>query len=124
MAVTKFAIQRVRATPEALDMIERLVEKHGAVAFLQTGGCCDGTATKCLTRAELLPSEDEIKIGEVGGAPVYVETEEYRRWGSPAFVIDVADGAAGAFSLEGLEELHFVSRAPADTPQELAARPH
>jgi uncharacterized protein len=114
----------VRATPEALQLIERLVEKHGAVAFLQTGGCCDGTATKCLTRAELLPSEDEIKVGEVGGAPVYVEIEEYRHWGHPAFVIDVADGAAGSFSLEGLEELHFVSRAPADTPQELAADPH
>lgn len=122
--MTRFAIQRVRATPEALELIERLVEKHGAVAFFQTGGCCDGTATKCLTRAELLPSDDEIKVGEVGGAPVYVEIEEYRRWGSPAFVIDVANGAAGAFSLEGLEEVHFVSRTPADTPQELAADPH
>ena len=70
-------------------------------------------------RAELLPSEDEIKVGEVAGAPVYVEIEEYRRWGRPDFVIDVADGAAGAFSLEGLEELHFVSRAPADTLKSL-----
>ena len=122
--MNRFAIQRVRATPEALNLIDRLVEKHGPIAFLQTGGCCDGTATRCLTRAELLPSEDDIKLGEVGGAPVYVEAEEYRRWGRPAFVIDVADGAAGAFSLEGLEELHFVSRAPADTPQELAADPH
>ena len=121
--MTSFAIQRVRATPEALELIERLVEKHGPVAFFQTGGCCDGTATKCLTRAELLPSEDEIKVGEVGGAPVYVEIEEYRRWGRPDFVIDVADGAAGAFSLEGLEELHFVSRAPADAPRDLAADP-
>lgn len=122
--MTGFAIQRVRATPEALELIERLVEKHGPVAFFQTGGCGDGTETKCLTRAELLPSEDEIKVGEVAGAPVYVEIEEYRRWGRPDFVIDVADGAARAFSLEGLEELHFVSRAPAATPQDLAADPY
>jgi hypothetical protein len=122
--MTRFAIQRVRATPEALDLIDRLVEKNGPVALLQTGGCCDGTATRCLTRAEMLPSEEDIKLGEVGRAPVYVEAEEYERWGRPAFVIDVADGTAGAFSLEGLEEVHFVSRAPSDSPQELAAQPN
>ena len=109
--MTKFAIQRVRATPEALDLIDRLVEKNGPVALLQTGGCCDGTTTRCLTRPEMLPSEDDIKLGEVGRAPVYVERGVYERSGRPAFVIDVADGTAGAFSLEGLEEVHFVSRA-------------
>lgn len=123
-AMTRFAIQRVRATPEALDLIDQLVEKHGPVAFFQAGGCCDGTAAKCLTKAELLPSDDDIKLGEIGRAPVYVDAEEYRRLGRPAFVIDVAVGPAGAFSLEGLEQVHFVSRAPADTPQELAADPH
>ena len=123
-SMTRFAIQRVRATPEALDLIDRLVEKHGPVALLQTGGCCDETATRCLTRAELLPGDEEIKLGEVGKAPVYVDAEEYRRWGRPAFVIDVVAGAGGAFALEGLEQVHFVSRAPADIPQELAAGPH
>ena len=122
--MTPFAIQRVRATPEALDLIDRLVEEHGPVALLQTGGCCDGTATRCLTKAELLPSEEDIKLGEVGGAAVYVDADEYERWGRPTFVIDVADGPAGAFSLKGLEDVHFVSRPPLDSPQGLAAQPH
>ena len=106
---------RVRATPEAVELIERLVEKHGPVAFFQSGGCCDGTATNCLTSggAAAERRRDQARRGRRGA--VYVNTEAYRRWGRPDFVIDVAAGAAGAFALEGLEEVHFVSRSPADS---------
>jgi uncharacterized protein (DUF779 family) len=33
-------------------------------------------------------------------------------WGAPHFLIDVSSGAAEGFSLEGLEGVHFISRAP------------
>lgn len=36
----------------------------------------------------------------------------YERSGRPTFVIDVAPGAAGSLSLEGLEDVHFVIRMP------------
>ena len=75
--MTRFAIQRVRATPEALDLIEELVEIHGPVALFQAGECGDGAAATCLTRAELLPSDEDMKLGEIGGAPFYVDTELY-----------------------------------------------
>jgi uncharacterized protein len=110
LGMTQFAIQRVRATPEALELIARLVEEHGQVAFFQSGGCCDGPAV-CLTRAELLPNDDDIKLGEIGGAPFYIDAELYQRGGRPAILIDVAPGGAGRFSLEGLEEVHFDTRA-------------
>lgn len=105
--MTRFTIQRVRGTEEALELIGRLVERHGPVAFFQPGA---GDA-KCLTRAELLPGEADLKLGEVGGAPFYVDAERYELSGRPALMLDVAPGASGRFAIEGLEDVHFVTRA-------------
>jgi uncharacterized protein (DUF779 family) len=104
--------EKVTATPEALELIERLEQRHGPVAFFQSGGCCDGTAPICLTQGELLPSPSDLRLGRIGGAPFYVDTEQYERWKPPEVLIDVAAGPAGSFSLEGLERVHFVTRSP------------
>ena len=112
MSQTVERSETISATPEALEVIERLRRKHGPLAFFQSGGCCDGTAAMCLTRGELLPSPNDVKLGAIGGSPFYVDEEQYERWGRPRFVIDVAPGAAEGFSLEGLEEVHFISRSP------------
>ena len=109
---TTFAAQSVSATPEALELIGRLREKHGDLAFFQSAGCCDGTAAMCLTKGELLPSPNDTKLGEIGGSPFYVDDEQYERWGRPTFLIDVSPGSTGSFSLEGLEDAHFVTRSP------------
>ncbi len=41
---------RVRATPEALEVIERLAAEPGQLVFLQSGGCCDGSPPICVRR--------------------------------------------------------------------------
>jgi uncharacterized protein (DUF779 family) len=109
--MTRFAIQRLKATPEALELIEQLVVEHGPLAFLQSSQCSDESVVICLTRAELLPSDGDMRLGEIGGAPFYVDAEQYQRSGRPTLVVDVASGGAGRFSLEGLGEVHFVTRA-------------
>jgi uncharacterized protein (DUF779 family) len=109
--MTPLAIRRVTPTPEAEQLIERLVERHGPVAFFQFGGCKEGGVTACLTRAELLPSDEDVKIGEVAGAPFYVNAELYARAGRPTCVLEVAPGAAHGLPLDGLDEFHFVTRA-------------
>ena len=109
--MTTFAIRRVTPTPKAEELIERLVERHGPVAFFQFGGCKEGGVTACLTRAELLPSDGDVKIGEVAGAPFYVNAELYARAGRPTCVLDVEPGAAEGLPLDGLDEFHFVTRA-------------
>ena len=108
--------EKVTATREALEVIERLRAKHGQLAFFQSGGCCDGSAAMCLTRGELLETDSDLKLGEIGGAPFYVDREQWERWGKPEFVIDVAPGEAGGFSLEARDGIHFVSRAPVVPP--------
>ncbi len=104
---------KVTATPEALEVIERLQRKHGRLAFFGSEGCRDGSAAMCLSRAEFLCTDDDVKLGVIGGCPFYVDRERYENWDEPELLIDVATGGAGIFSLEGLEEVHFVTRTAA-----------
>jgi uncharacterized protein (DUF779 family) len=105
----QFPAGHVTATPEAVELIEALKELHGPLAFFHPGGDCEGTEAFCLTRAELLPNPEDIRLGEVAGAPVYVEGRQYERWGRPQVVIDVAEGGASGLRLSGLDERHFVT---------------
>jgi uncharacterized protein len=102
----------VGATTAALEVIARLEAAHGPLAFFQSGGCCDGTSAICLKDGELPVSPNDVRLGEIGGASFYIDSDQYERWGTPRFLIDVAPGAAEGFSLEGLEGVHFISRAP------------
>jgi uncharacterized protein (DUF779 family) len=102
----------VGATPAALEVIRRLEAAHGPLAFFQSGGCCDGSSAMCLKDGELPPAPSDVRLGEISGAPFYIDADQYKRWGTPRFLIDVAPGAADGFSLEGLEGVHFVSRSP------------
>jgi uncharacterized protein (DUF779 family) len=101
----------VTATVAAREMVERLTVEHGRLAFFQSGGCCDGSSPICLKDGELPPCENDALLGEVGGAPFYVDREQYERWGCPSFLIDVGSGPAEGFSLS-LPDAHFVTCAP------------
>lgn len=91
------------ATPEALKVTRRLREAHGPLVFFQSGGCCDGGSLMCLTEAEMPPAPSDLLLGQIGGAPFYIDSEQYERWGKPTFLIDVSAGPAETFSLEGGE---------------------
>jgi uncharacterized protein len=102
----------VQATPAALEVIRRLEAAHGRLMFFQSGGCCDGTSPMCLKAGELPLSPHDLRLGDLGDAPFYIDAELYERWGRPRFEIDVSPGAAEGFSLEGLDGVHFVTRTP------------
>ena len=101
---------RITATAEALDAIERLTVKHGALMLYQSGGCCDGSSPLCLHEGELLIGPNDFLLGELGGMSVYIDAEQDERWNRPRFVLDVAPGPASGFSLEGLNGIHFITR--------------
>jgi len=100
------------ATPAAIEMVERLTAEHGPLAIFQSGGCCDGTSPICLKDGELPPSVNDLLLGEIAGAPFYVDSEQYERWGRPPFLLDAGSGPAQGFSLS-LADAHLVTRAPA-----------
>ncbi len=99
----------VTATRAALEVIAHLEAAHGPLMFFQSGGCCEGSAPLCLRREELPIGPHDLMLGELGGAPFYIDAEQYERWGRPRFRVDVAPGAAEGFSLESVEDVHFVT---------------
>ncbi len=102
----------VAATRAALEVISHLEAAHGPLLFFQSGGCCDGSSPMCLKEGELIITQNDLRLGVIGGVPFFIDAEQYERWGRPEFVIDVSPGAGDSFSLEGAEGVHFVTRTP------------
>src|SRR5687767_13996068 len=108
---------QVVATDAALAALERLTATYGKLILFQSGGCCDGSSPLCLTEGELMLGPNDLRLGEVGGAPFYIDADQYERWNRPQFLLDVSPGAAEGFSLEGLEGVHFVVRSTVCEPR-------
>jgi hypothetical protein len=103
-------VARVSATGAALDLIDRLRQKHGPLMFHQSGGCCDGSSPMCYPRDEFLVGGADVKLGEIGGVPFYMSASEFEYWQHTHLIIDVVPGRGGMFSLEGPEGLRFLTR--------------
>lgn len=103
-------VKRVSATDAALNLIERLREKHGPLLFHQSGGCCDGSSPMCFPRDEFLVGNGDVKLGEIGGVPFYMSAAQFQYWQHTHLIIDVVPGRGGMFSLEGPEGLRFLTR--------------
>jgi uncharacterized protein (DUF779 family) len=113
-------VTRVSATAAALQLIERLQAKHGALLFHQSGGCCDGSSPMCFPRSEFLISDADILLGEIGGQPFYMSKAQFDYWMHTHLIIDVVPGRGGMFSLEGPEGLRFLTRSRLYTDEERA----
>lgn len=101
--------ETVIVTDAARELIASLVARHGSLIFMQSGGCCEGSSPMCLREGELLLGPNDLLIGEIAGCPFYIDKEQYERWRSPHFQIDVAPGESDTFSLEGPDGVHFVA---------------
>jgi uncharacterized protein (DUF779 family) len=101
---------RVVATPPALDLIERLRTTHGDILFHQSGGCCDGSSPMCYPQGEFLVGDNDVCLGEIGGAPFYMGAAQFDCWRHTQLIIDVIAGQGGMFSLENGSGLRFLTR--------------
>ena len=113
-------VTRVSATAAALQLIERLQAKHGALLFHQSGGCCDGSSPMCFPRGEFLIGDADILLGQIGGQPFYMSKAQFDYWMHTHLIIDVVPGRGGMFSLEGPEGLRFLTRSRLYTDEERA----
>jgi len=99
--------ERVTATPAALELLERLRARHGELIVHVSGGCCDGSSPMCLRAGDLPAGPHDVRLGSLAGVPIVIDSEQDRRWHSPALQLSVARGEAGGFSLEALDDVHF-----------------
>jgi uncharacterized protein (DUF779 family) len=114
---------RVSATPEALELIERLKAQHGELMFHQSGGCCDGSAPMCFARGEFMVGGADVKLGEIGGVPFYMSASQFAYWEHTHLIIDAIPGNGGMFSLERPTGLRFLTRSRLFGDEEVAALP-
>ncbi|WP_138416661.1 DUF779 domain-containing protein [Aquibacillus sediminis] len=112
-------VKRVTATNAALELIKYLQNKHGDILFHQSGGCCDGSSPMCYPIDDLFIGEQDIHLGEIGGAPFYIHANQYEYWKHTQLIIDVVDGRGGMFSLEGVEGKRFLTRSRAFSDEEI-----
>jgi len=100
----------LQATPAALALIAELCAQHGALQFLLSHGCCDGTTPMCLTVAEFQPGPDDQLVADLDGVPFRAGSAQRAWLGPMVATLDVADGSNGAFSLEDGSGRRFVLR--------------
>ena len=115
-------VDKVIATPAALELIELLKHKHGAeLMFHQSGGCCDNSAANCYLPGEITIGQGDVYLGDIGGCPFYIGSAQYETWKHTQIIIDAVDGhGGGTFSLEGPEGKYFQSRSRVFRDAELA----
>ncbi|MCX5495577.1 DUF779 domain-containing protein [Kaistia dalseonensis] len=104
------AVPRVTVTPAALDLLHVLRAEHGDILFHQSGGCCDGSSPMCFRKDEFIIGDEDIRLGEIGGAPFYMSPSQFDYWKHTQLIIDVVPGRGGMFSLENGREVRFLTR--------------
>ena len=103
-------IERVVATPAALELLGQIVKRHGKVMFHQSGGCCDGSSPMCYPDGDFIVGDRDIKMGEIGGSPFYMSPSQFEYWQHTQLIIDAIPGRGGMFSLDNGREKRFLTR--------------
>ncbi|MFV0409925.1 MAG: DUF779 domain-containing protein [Paracoccus sp. (in: a-proteobacteria)] len=102
---------KLAATDAALDLLRDIQAVHGArLLFHQSGGCCDGSAPMLFAQGDYLVGDADVKVGEIGGVPFYMNADQYERWKHTDLVIDAGIGKGGMFSLDNGTGRRFLTR--------------
>jgi len=101
---------QVLATLPALQLIDTLRARHGPLLFHQSGGCCDGSSPMCYPQDDFIVGDRDVQLGEIGGAPFYINASQFEYWKHTQLIIDVVPGRGGMFSLENGEGVRFLVR--------------
>jgi len=115
-------VDRVVATQDAQDLMEKLKDIHGPLMFHQSGGCCDGSSPMCYPLGEFKTGESDVLLGKLSGdIPFYISGDQFEYWKHTQLIIDVVNGRGGMFSLEGPEGKRFLTRSRVFTEEEAEA---
>jgi len=113
-------VERVKVTEAAVELIQKLRAAHGPLLFHQSGGCCDGSSPMCYPAGEFRIGQNDVRLGEVEGTPVYIGGKQFELWKHTQLVIDAVPGRGAGFSLEAPEGYRFLTRSRVFTDEEAA----
>ncbi|MBW1756334.1 MAG: DUF779 domain-containing protein [Deltaproteobacteria bacterium] len=113
-------IERVKVTEAAVELIRKLRAAHGPLMFHQSGGCCDGSSPMCFPAGEFRIGQNDVRLGEVEGTPVYIGGKQFELWKHTQLIIDAVPGRGAGFSLEAPEGYRFLTRSRVFTDEEAA----
>jgi len=112
-------VRKVICTVEAGALIKFLEEKHGALVFHQSGGCCDGSAPMLFPENEFYINENDIFLGKLENVPFYISADQYEYWKFSQLIIDLSNGRGSSFSLEAPTGKRFVTKSRLFNPTEI-----
>ena len=102
---------KVSFTLSAKKLLSEIKEVHGDdLLFHQSGGCCDGSAPMCFQEGEFPLGDNDIKLGEIGGVPFYMNADQYEKWKHTDLTIDAVKGIGGMFSLDNGTGKRFLTK--------------
>jgi len=109
---------RVALTPDAVDLLRTLWDRHGQLMFHQSGGCCDGSSPMCYPAGEFITGDSDVLLGlfdlSDGLQPMPLEfwmsREQFNYWSHTHLTIDVVAGRGSGFSVEAPEGKRFLIR--------------
>ncbi|WEX76513.1 DUF779 domain-containing protein [Sinorhizobium numidicum] len=101
---------RVLATDAAIGLIREIRRDHPDILFHQSGGCCDGSSPMCYPADDYIVGDNDVKLGEIDGVPVYISASQFDVWKHTQVIIDVVPGRGGMFSLDNGREKRFLTR--------------
>lgn len=102
-------VERVSVTDKAKAVIDQLRDKHGALIFHQSGGCCDGSAPICFEKDDFLIGSRDLCLGEIHGCKFYMASDQFEYYKNMHLTIDVSQGRGASFSLEIPLGLRFMT---------------
>ena len=65
--------------------------------------------------------DEDVHLGTIGGAEVYISSSQFEYWQHTQLIIDVVPGRGGMFSLENGSGKRFLTRGRVFTDDEVAA---
>lgn len=101
-------VKRILVTGEAAQIIAQLKEKHGALMFHQSGGCCDGSQPMCFAKHEFIIGSSDVCLGTIEDCEFWMSKDQFEYWQHIQLTVDVTQGRGSSFSLEIPMGLRFI----------------
>lgn len=112
-------VPRVLITPEAESLLHVLKQKHGALMFHQSGGCCDGSQPMCFEKGDFILGQSDVCLGAISDCEFWMNKDQFEYWKYTQLTLHVSKGRGSSFSLEIPLGMRFLTQSRLFTEQEL-----